>query len=210
MSRIYLISPENFEEAARQAHNLKGVLEAADIPCFQLRLKNASDDEWRKAIEALQPICVNNNTAFIINDRADLAKQFDCDGVHIGRDDGLYSDARKIVGDKKIVGVSAYASTDDAMDLAAAGADYVAFGSVFPSSSKELAPPVGLEVLEAWVEMANTPCVAIGGITAANCAPLVQANVDFLAVIGAVWNHGEGPAAGAQLLQKAIEAAKSE
>lgn len=208
MTEIYLLSPPRFEPDLGE--RLKSVLDAVAIPCFQLRLKDAGDDEWKRAIDALMPICVKRNAAFIVNDRVDLAKQFNCDGVHVGATDAPYEDARRILGGQKIIGVSAYASRDAAMDYAAAGADYVAFGSVFPSGTKQEAPPVELSVFEDWITFTTTPCVAIGGITAENCAPLVQAGVDFLAVIGAVWNHAPGAAAGAKLLQNAIKAAKSD
>ncbi|HVY12089.1 MAG TPA: thiamine phosphate synthase [Alphaproteobacteria bacterium] len=206
MTGIYLITPPKLESSFPS--QLNAALEAGDVACVQLRLKGASDDEWRKAIKELMPICAAREIAFLLNDRADLAKEMGCDGVHVGQHDMPYDDARKLLGPDKIIGVSAYASKDTAMELAAAGADYVAFGSVFPSVTKEHAPPVPLSVLEDWAAMATTPCAAIGGITAENCAPLVRAGVDFLAVISAVWNHEGGPAAGVRALQAAIEAAK--
>ncbi|MBI3418975.1 MAG: thiamine phosphate synthase [Proteobacteria bacterium] len=209
MSRIDLISPPQFELSAFK-DPLAAVLQAADIACFQLRLKDAPDDVWKKAVSALMPLCAARDVAFILNDRADLVFETGADGVHIGRTDMPYAEARHMLGEKKIIGVSCYASKDAAMEAAAAGADYVAFGSVFPSSTKEDAPLVSPQVLEDWAQMATTPCVAIGGITAENCAPLVRAGVDFLAVIGAVWNHPTGPASGVKILQQAIENAKKE
>jgi thiamine-phosphate pyrophosphorylase len=88
------------------------------------------------------------------------------------------------------------------------GADYVAFGAFFPTGTKADAPvEADPEILEWWSEMMELPCVAIGGITPANCAPLVQAGVDFLAVVSAVWDHPDGPAAGVRAMNAAIAAA---
>ena len=181
------------------------VLDAADVACVQLRLKDKTPDEWERVVDALMPTCWMRDIAFILNDRVDLAKRFSADGAHIGKDDMTYTMARSILGKDKIIGVSCYASKDTAMDVAEEGADYVAFGSAFPSSTKEQAPPAPLSLFEDWVIAVKTPCVAIGGITAQNCAPLVQIGVEFVAVIGQVWNHPDGPVAGMKELQKAIE-----
>jgi thiamine-phosphate pyrophosphorylase len=93
------------------------------------------------------------------------------------------------------------------MEAGEVGADYVAFGAFFPTSTKDTIHTAETELLEWWSEMFEIPCVAIGGITAANCAPLVRAGADFLAVVGAVWNHPEGPAAGVKAMNAAIAAA---
>lgn len=204
MTRIYLITPPEFD-LADMTKQLPAVLDAADVACVQLRLKDKTLEEWERAIEALMPICWERDIAFILNDRVDLAKRFSCDGVHIGKDDMTYTMARSILGKDKIIGVSCYASKDAAMDAAEEGADYVAFGAAFPSTTKENAAPVPLSVFEDWVIAVKTPCVAIGGITAQNCAPLVQIGVEFVAVIGQVWNHASGAVAGISELQKEIE-----
>jgi thiamine-phosphate pyrophosphorylase len=93
------------------------------------------------------------------------------------------------------------------MEAGEAGADYVAFGAFFPTDTKETVHKAETDILEWWSEMFEIPCVAIGSITAANCAPLARAGADFLAVIGAVWNHPEGPAAGVRAMNAAIAAA---
>jgi thiamine-phosphate pyrophosphorylase len=206
-SRLYLITPPHFDIKAT-AHILPAVLDAADVACVQLRLKDASDDEWKRAIEALMPIAHQRDIAFILNDRTDLAHAMRCDGVHLGQEDTPYEPARDLLGRDKIIGISAYGSKHRAMYAASQGADYVAFGSVFPETStvKPDAAPVALSVLEDWVATATTPCVAIGGINAENCAPLVRAGVDFIAVIGAVWNYADGPVAGVKALQEVIAA----
>ncbi len=203
MTRIYLITPPRIDDVQGFAARLPAVLEAGAVPCLQLRLKEARDDDWREAIERIFPVCKARDTAFIVNDRVDLAKEFGCDGAHIGMSDMSYEEARRLLPDK-IIGVSCHASKDAAMTAAAAGADYVAFGSVFPGGTKEEAPPCPLSVLEDWAAMATTPCAAIGGITAENCGALARAGVDFAAVIGAVWNHAEGPVTGITCLKKAL------
>lgn len=206
-TRLYLITPPRLE-LQHFAASFKAALDAADVACVQLRLKDAHDDDWKRAVDALMPLAHARDIAFVLNDRADLAAKLGCDGVHIGQDDTPYINARKLLGPDRIVGVSCYASRDRAMFAAEEGADYVAFGSVFPSPTKDMAPPVPMAVLADWAAMTTTPCVAIGGITAANCAPLVAAGVDFLAVISAVWDYAGGAGAGAAALQKAIEMAE--
>lgn len=205
MTRLYLITPPVFDLPAFR-DVFAAVCDAADIPCVQLRLKQADDATWQRSIETLMPLAHARNIAFILNDRADLAKKYGCDGVHLGKDDAPYAATRHLLGPDSILGVSCYGSKDLAMDLAAAGADYVAFGAVFPSTTKPHAPAINPQILEDWVTFATTPCVAIGGIHASNCRPLVQMGVDFIAVIGAVWDHPDGAAAGARALQQAMAA----
>ena len=96
------------------------------------------------------------------------------------------------------------------MDAGEAGADYVAFGAFFPSGTKDTAIRADPDLLRWWSEMMELPVVAIGGITPANCGPLVQAGADFLAVVGAVWDHPDGPAAGVRAMNDAIRRAMSE
>ena len=127
--------------------------------------------------------------------------------MHLGQGDGDPVAARKLLGPEATIGVTCHASRHLAMEAGEAGADYVAFGAFFPTDTKEVQHKAEPEILEWWSEMFEIPCVAIGGITAANCAPLVRAGADFLAVIGAVWNHPEGPAAGVRAMNAAIAAA---
>ncbi len=182
-------------------------LDAGDVACVQLRLKNADDDAWQLAIETLMPLAWERDIAFIINDRADMAARFSADGVHLGDEDGSYEEARHLLGLDKIIGISCYDSTDRAMEAAEEGADYVAFGAAFPTLTKEAKTSAPQSLFEDWTTATTVPVVAIGGITAFNCAPLVRAHVDFLAVISAIWDHPESPAAGVKALQKAIEKA---
>jgi thiamine-phosphate pyrophosphorylase len=150
------------------------------------------------------PIAQSREVAFILNDRPDLAAALGCDGVHVGQDDASYAEARRMVGRDRIVGVTCHDSRHLAMEAAEAGADYVAFGAFFPTATKEAKGRPDPEILAIWQETMQTPCVAIGGITAANAAGLARAGADFLAVSAGVWTHAEGPAAAVVALNAAI------
>ncbi len=189
--RLYLISPPKLS-AANFLGPLKEALKGGDVASFQLRLKHVSDDEIRRAVDTLRPIVQANGTAFILNDRPDLAAELGCDGVHIGQDDASYAAARAALPDG-IIGVTCHDSRHLAMDAAEAGADYVAFGAFFPTRTKEPKTQALPELLTWWNEMMVVPCVAIGGITVANAPGLVQAGADFLAVSAGVWEHAGGP-----------------
>ena len=205
--RLYLISPPRLD-ARRFADSLKRAFDGGDVACFQLRLKDVPDDDVLRAAEALMPLCVERGVAFIVNDRADLAKRADADGVHIGAEDGDYAAARAAVGRDKIVGVSCYDSRHLAIEAAEAGADYVAFGAFFPTATKEPRARATTDLLRWWSELMVVPCVAIGGITPENCGALVEAGADFLAVISAVWDHADGPEAAVRAFNDAIARAQ--
>ncbi|MBM3519063.1 MAG: thiamine phosphate synthase [Alphaproteobacteria bacterium] len=204
--RLYLITPDRIDPA-RFAAALAAALDAGEVACVQLRLKGADDDGVRRAAASLMPLCAARDVAFLINDRPDLAAELDADGVHIGQDDASYAAARALLGPERIVGVTCHDSRDLAITAADAGADYVAFGAFFPTASKAAGTRAAPDLLRWWSDVTVVPCVAIGGITAANCGPLVRAGADFLAVIGAVWQHPEGPAAGVSALSRAITTA---
>jgi thiamine-phosphate pyrophosphorylase len=157
----------------------------------------------------LRPIVQSRGVAFLLNDRPELAVKTGCDGAHVGQSDMKAPAARKILKDLTL-GVTCHGSRHLAMQAGEDGADYVAFGAFYPTTTKEPPEMAELETLEWWAKMMELPCVTIGGITAANCAPLVKAGADFLAVVGAVWNHPENPAAGVRGMVKAIEEAQGE
>jgi len=205
--RLYLISPPSIVLADFQAA-LARAFDGGDVASFQLRLKGASDDDVLRAAEALMPLCVEREVALIVNDRPDLAATAGADGVHIGADDGDQKAARAAVGKNRIVGVSCYDSRHRALVAAEAGADYVAFGAFFPTATKEPRARAGTDLLKWWSQLTVVPCVAIGGVTAENCAPLVRAGADFLAVVSAVWEHDGGPGAGVAALNASIRAAQ--
>jgi thiamine-phosphate pyrophosphorylase len=192
-SRLYLITPPRFDASFDDA--LKRALDGGDVASLQLRLKGVSDDEVLRAGGSLMRIAQARDVAFIVNDRPDLAKRLGADGVHVGQEDASYGEARALLGLDKIVGVTCHNSRHLAIEAAEAGADYVAFGAFFATSTKEAKTRADVELLSWWQEMMTTPCVAIGGITVANAGPLVEAGADFLAVASGVWDHAEGPAA---------------
>lgn len=206
--RLYLISPPALE-VRRFADSLKRAFDGGDVASFQLRLKDVTDDDVLRAAEALMPLCIERDVALIVNDRADLARRADADGVHIGAEDGDYASARATVGADKIVGVSCYDSRHLAMEAAEAGADYVAFGAFFPTATKQPRARATLDLLRWWSELMVVPCVAIGGITPENCGALVEAGADFLAVISAVWDHPGGPEAAVRAFNQAIAKAQT-
>ncbi len=192
--RLYLITPPALEPRVF-ADDLKRALDAGDVASLQLRLKDVDDDAIKRAIDVLKPIAQARDVAFILNDRPDLARAFDCDGVHIGQDDAPYAEARALVGKDRIVGVTCHDSRELAFHAGEAGADYVAFGAFYPTTTKEPKSVANIELLQGWAEAMVVPCVAIGGITVDNAKPLIDAGADFIAVSAGVWAYEHGPAA---------------
>ena len=201
--RLYLITPQQLTTDSF-VDCLAAALDSGDVGCVQLRLKGADDDAVCFASERLMPVCHARDVAFLVNDRPDLAKLIGADGAHIGAEDGSTAEARALLGDDAILGVSCYDSRHLAMQAGEAGADYVAFGAFFPTQSKTPRARAEPYLFKWWRQMTIMQSVAIGGITAENCAPLVQAGADFLAVIAAVWEHPNGPAAGVKAINNAI------
>jgi len=206
--RLYLITPERLDPA-RFADTLAEALDGGDVACVQLRLKGVDDDAIRGAAERLAPVAQSRDVAFLMNDRPDLAAETGCDGVHVGQQDSSYETARALVGDDAIVGVTCHDSRHLAIVAAEAGADYVAFGAFFPTASKDAIGHPDPEILAWWSELMTVPSVAIGGITPTNCAPLVRAGADFLAVLGAVWGCEDGPGAAVGQFNAAIAEARA-
>jgi thiamine-phosphate pyrophosphorylase len=206
--QLYLITPERLDPDSF-AEALAAALDAGDVACVQLRLKGVDDDTILRTAERLIPVAHARDVAFLINDRPDLAAETDCDGVHVGQDDASYEEAREALGPNGIIGVTCHDSRHLAITAAEQDAAYVAFGAFFPTTTKDAKGHPTPDILEWWAEMMEVPSVAIGGITAENCAPLVTAGADFLAVMGAVWNRPDGPAAGVQALNSAIAKALS-
>ena len=203
--RLYLATPPAIDLATFPGA-LVAALDAGDVACLQIRLKDATDDAICRAAAVIVPVSQSRGVAVLLNDRPDLAIETGCDGAHVGQTDMGAREARRILGDLTL-GVTCHASRDLAFQAGEDGADYVAFGAFFPTSSKDAAARADPGILAWWSDIATIPCVAIGGITPGNCAALVRAGADFLAVIGAVWSHRDGPAAGVRAMNEAIDAA---
>lgn len=201
-TQLYLISPLDVggEFPARLERALAaGARRHGDlVTAFQFRVKDIDQHEAARLAAPLQAICAAHDVAFIVNDSVALAKRIKADGVHLGQDDGSPRDAREELGREAQIGVTCHASRHMAMEAGEAGADYVAFGAFFPSSTKDIVKDRGpdaerpdLELLQWWTTVFEIPCVAIGGITPENCKPLIEAGADFLAVSHAVWGGDE-------------------
>ncbi len=202
--RLYLITPPRLEDPAGFAPRLEAALSAGDVAAVQVRLKDASEAEITEAIRVLGPVARAHDAALILNDDPALAARLDCDGVHVGQSDSPYAQARRLMGRDRIVGVTCHDSRHLAMEAAEQGADYVAFGAFFPTSTKDVATRAEPEILSVWQETMETPCVAIGGITADTARGLAAAGADFLAVSAGVWNHPGGEAAAVREFNSAI------
>jgi len=159
---------------------------AGGAAMLQYRDKTRDDARRREEAAALSSLCAKSKIPLIVNDDVELAAAVGAAGVHLGEDDADIASTRARLGPNAIIGVSCYDSLERARELAASGADYLAFGAFFPSPTKPHARAATLELLrDAWA--LNLPLVAIGGITAANGAALIDAGADFLAVISAVF-----------------------
>ena len=191
--QLYLISPPDV--GGDFPGRLEQALAGGPVAAFQFRVKGIDQHEAARLAEPLQRICEAREVAFIVNDDMGLAKRIGADGVHLGQGDGDPREARALLGPSAQIGVTCHASRHLAMEAGEAGADYVAFGAFFPTSTKETRHRPEPAILSWWSRLFEIPCVAIGGITPENGRVLVEAGADFLAVSGAVWGHPAGPAA---------------
>jgi thiamine-phosphate pyrophosphorylase len=190
--QLYLISP--LDVAGDFPSRLERALAAGPVAAFQFRVKGVDQHEAARLAAPLQEICRAREVAFIVNDSIALAKRLKADGVHLGQQDGSVREARDELGREAQIGVTCHASRHLAMEAGEAGADYVAFGAFFPSPTKPSEHRPEPELLAWWSALMEIPCVAIGGITPENCAPLVEAGADFLAASAAVWSGDEAAA----------------
>ena len=210
LCHLYLITPPRLDDLAAFGRSLAHALDAGDVAALQIRLKEADDMVIAAVVDALTPIAAARDVAVILNDRPDLAARLGCDGVHVGQEDAPYAEARRLMGEDRIVGVTCHDSRHLAMEAAEAGADYVAFGAFYPTTTKEPKTRAELEILTIWQETMQTPCVAIGGVTVANAREVAKAGADFVAVSAGVWSFGEGPAAAVKALNAEIAAGAAE
>ena len=198
-TRLYLITPPQVADITGFAKTLDAALGAGDVASLQLRLKGADGmidmQATRDLSRAVTGLAQEAGVAVMINDSPELARELGADGVHVGWNDVPVKDARKLLGPDAIVGATAKNSYHKAMQAGEDGADYVAFGAFYPTATKESTVPAELDLLQVWQAAMVLPCVAIGGVTVANAAPLVTAGADFIAVSSGVWKHPDGAAA---------------
>jgi thiamine-phosphate pyrophosphorylase len=190
--QLYLISP--LDVTGGFADRLARALDAGPVAAFQFRVKDVDQHEAARLAEPLLRVCADREVAFIVNDSISLAKRLGADGVHLGQGDGDAREARSILGPSAQIGVTCHDSRHLAMEAGEAGADYVAFGAFYPTTTKDTTHRPDPAILSWWTTLFELPCVAIGGITLDNAEPLVAAGADFLAVSGAVWNSDEAEA----------------
>lgn len=187
--QLYLISP--LDVSGTFPERLIRAIDAGPVAAFQFRIKGVDEHAAVRLAEPLQEICAARDVAFIVNDSISLAKRLGADGVHLGQADGDVADARQRLGRDAQIGVACMDSRHLAMEAGEAGADYVSFGAFFPSLTKKTSHVADIDLLQWWSGLFELPVVAIGGITPANCVPLVAAGADFLAASHAVWSGDE-------------------
>lgn len=192
-AKLYLISPQDV--GGGFPDRLQAALEPGLATAFQLRVKDVDEDELARLAEPLQRICAEADVAFIVNDSMALAKRIGADGVHLGQSDGDVREARALLGPSAQIGRTCHDSRHLAMEAGEAGADYVAFGAFYPTTTKPSDYRPEASILTWWSTLFEIPCVAIGGISAENARPLVEAGADFLAVCQAVWSKDDTSAA---------------
>jgi len=192
-AKLYLISPQDVGGAFPD--QLRAALEPGLAAAFQLRVKNVDDHELARLAEPLQRVCADADVAFIVNDSMSLAKRLGADGVHLGQSDGDVRQARALLGPSAQIGKTCHDSRHFAMEAGEAGADYVAFGAFYPTTTKPSDYRPDPSILSWWSTLFEIPCVAIGGITPENARPLVEAGADFLAICQAAWGRGDPAAA---------------
>ena len=188
-AKLYLISPQ--EVGGPFPDRLKAALEPGLAAAFQLRVKDVEEHELARLAEPLQRICADADVAFIVNDSVSLAKRLGADGVHLGQSDGDIREARAMLGASAQIGRTCHDSRHLAMEAGEAGADYVAFGAFYPTTTKPSHYRPDPSILSWWSAVFEIPCVAIGGITPDNAKPLVEAGADFLAILQAVWGKND-------------------
>jgi thiamine-phosphate pyrophosphorylase len=191
--KLYLISPQ--EVGGAFPDRLKAALGGGPVAAFQMRVKDVDEHQLARLAEPLQRTCADHETAFIVNDSMSLAKRLGADGVHLGQSDGDPREARALLGPGTQIGRTCHDSRHLAMEAGEAGADYVAFGAFYPTTTKPSNYRPAPAILTWWSSLFEIPCVAIGGITPDNARPLVDAGADFIAVVQAVWGKDDPAAA---------------
>ncbi|MDR8393682.1 thiamine phosphate synthase [Aliifodinibius sp. S!AR15-10] len=196
LSGVYLITDTTIQK--QYSHQeLAEIAVETGISMIQYRDKNASARESLETIKEISQITTGTDTTFIVNDRADLALAGDADGVHLGQDDLPIPAARTLLEDEKIIGGTS-SNLEEALQVEEAGADYVALGHIFETTTKQKSyAPRGLGTLREVAEAVSIPLVAIGGITLNNAPQVIEAGADVIALSSAIC-AAEDPRAAAQ------------
>lgn len=194
---LYAITPD-WNDTARLIASTEAILRGG-CGIIQYRNKSTSDCHRLEQAGALRQITTRHAALLIVNDDVELALAVAADGVHIGADDGDIGATRRRLGPERLLGVSCYQAAELAREASREGADYIAFGSFFPSPTKPQAKRANLDLLDKTRSGISLPVVAIGGITPDNCAPLVAAGADLLAVISAVYDTASPEQAARQI-----------
>ena len=185
---IYLISPQTIN-GAKFYNKLHQVLKTNKVRYFQLRLKKTSTSNLLKISKKIKKIARKNNVKFLINDKPLIAKMVGADGCHIGQKDMNFISSRKILGKNKIIGMTCHNSKKLALRAKKYGANYVAFGSFFESSTKKSAFKANLAILRWAKKKINMPTVAIGGINSSNYKKILSEGANFIACSSDIWNN---------------------
>ena len=185
---IYLISPQKIR-GPKFYKDLNKLLKTKKIKYFQLRLKKISTENLLKISNKIKKIVKKNNVKFIINDKPLVAKIVSADGCHLGQNDMNLTNARKILGKNKIIGITCHNSKKLAQKAKKGGANYVAFGSFFKSFTKKTAFKANLQILRWAKKKINMPTVAIGGIDSSNYKKILSNGSSFIACSNYVWNN---------------------
>jgi thiamine-phosphate pyrophosphorylase len=185
---IYLISPQNIRDI-KFYNQLDQVLKTKKVKYFQLRLKKISTLNLIKIAKKIKKITKKNKVKLLINDNPFVAKTIDADGCHIGQKDLNYISSRKVLGKKKIIGVTCHNSKKLALDAKKIGANYIAFGAFFKSSTKKTKYNANLALLRWSKKKINIPVVAIGGINSSNYKKILSNGAKLIACSGYIWNN---------------------
>jgi thiamine-phosphate diphosphorylase len=180
---------------------------AAGVRFFQYRSKNSARREIYETALRLAGQARSAGAVFIVNDHADIAAAVQADGVHVGQDDLPIREARKVVG-SRIIGVSTH-STEQAVAAELSGADYIGFGPLFRTSTKDAGTPRGLEEIRVIKQSVSIPVIAIGGVHHGNAADVCFAGADGIAVISAILSAPDLKHAAADLVRVVSENAKT-
>jgi hydroxymethylpyrimidine kinase/phosphomethylpyrimidine kinase/thiamine-phosphate diphosphorylase len=190
---VYLITDHDERLVERVQEAING-----GVGIVQFRYKKRDDVEKYRLAQELKQLCGRTGALLIINDDLKLAQSVDADGLHLGQDDGDLAEARRLLGPRKLLGVSTH-SLEEAAAAEAAGADYIGCGAMYPTASKEIDHLVGPELLRQIRPHVRVPIIAIGGITRDNAAAVIDAGADAIAVISAVMGHPEPALAAGEL-----------